>query len=111
MSLDLESGGESRTPVVSQRRMGYRYRRRPGRYERVASRVLVVLALNGPSTAYNLAWGCRLGESTVKKTLFSLKRKGLVSVTARAVEIDGTMTRTRSEAWALSSQGINSVPL
>jgi len=66
-----------------------------------------VLALNGPSTAYNLAWGRRLGGSTVKKTLLSLRRKGLVSVTARVVEIDGT--RTRSEAWALSLQGIHDV--
>ena len=68
-----------------------------------------MLALNGPSTAYNLAWGRRLGGSTVKKTLLSLRRKGLVSVTARVVEIDGSRTRTRSEAWALSLQGIHDV--
>ena len=109
MRLELESGGLSKTPIVSTGRRGYRFRRKPHRFERASERVLVVLALNGPSTAYNLAWGCRFGGSTVKKTLFSLRQKGLVSVTARVVEIDRTTTRTRSEAWGLSPQGIHDV--
>ena len=110
MRAELKSGIIIKKEVEPDGRWFYNYAEAPRRYERVQDRVLVILGMNGPLTAYRIAQGCKTGFSSTKKTLNMLRRSSLVQVTARST-IESTLgiQRTRAEAWDLTRRGLEHV--
>jgi len=91
-------------------RLFYYYVKAPRRYGRVRDRVLIVLGMNDPLTAYRVAQGCKTGFSSTKKTLNMLRRSDLVQVTTRStIESTLGLSRTRAEAWDLTPRGLEHV--
>src|SRR2546428_7611213 len=91
-------------------RLFYYYVKAPRRYERVPDRVLIILGMNGPLTAYRVAQGCKTGFSSTKETLNMLKRSNFVQIAARStIESTAGIRRTRAEAWDLTRKGLERV--
>ena len=108
MRLKLESGIVSNSLTVSLGPAFYRYEAPPRRYERISQRVLVIVGLNGLSTAYSIARNCIANVSSTKQNLLTLRREGLVRVTAQSTfqnAMVGT-PRTRAELWGLTHPGM-----
>jgi len=110
LGVGIESGIITKKEVEPDGRLFYYYVQAPHRYERVPDRVLIILGMNGPLTAYRVAQGCKTGFSSTKKTLNMLRRSNLVQVTARAtIESTLGLYRTRAEAWDLTRRGLERV--
>ena len=110
MRVGPKSGIIAKKEVEPDGLLFYYYVKAPRRYERVRDRVLIVLGMNGPLTAYRVAHGCKTGFSSTKKTLNVLRRSNLVQVTARStIESTLGLRRTRAEAWDLTRRGLERV--
>ena len=110
MRVGPKSGIIAKKEVEPDGLLFYYYVKAPRRYERVRDRVLIVLGMNGPLTAYRVAQGCKTGFSSTKKTLNMLRRSNLVQVTARStIESTLGLRRTRAEAWDLTRRGLERV--
>ena len=110
MEVGIESGIITKKEVEPDGRLLYYYVKAPRRYKRSADRVLIILGMNGPLTAYSVAQGCKTGFSSTKKTLNMLRRSNLVQVTARStIESTLGLVRTRAEAWDLTRRGLERV--